>query len=70
MKDLKRLLRYVLPYKWRAIANIVCNVLGAFFSLFSLSLMIPFLGVLFGTLPLVEHCPEFHLDLESETGII
>jgi len=70
MKDLKRLLRYVLPYKWRAIANIVCNVLGAFFSLFSLSLMIPFLGVLFGTLPLVEHCPEFHLNLESATGII
>ena len=70
MKDLKRLLRYVLPYKWRAVANVVFNVLGAFFSLFSLSLMIPFLGVLFGTLPLVEQCPEFHCNLEAATGII
>ena len=70
MKDIKRLLRYVLPYKWRAIANIVCNLLGAFFSLFSLSLMIPFLGVLFGTLPLVDRCPEFQFDLDAVTGII
>lgn len=70
MKDIKRLLRYVLPYKWRAIANIVCNLLGAFFSLFSLSLMIPFLGVLFGTLPLVDQCPEFQFDLDAVTGII
>ncbi|MGP1362064.1 MAG: ABC transporter ATP-binding protein [Bacteroides sp.] len=65
MKDLKRLLGYLLPFKWRAIANIGFNVLGAFFSLFSLSLLIPFLGVLFGTMPLVEECPEFHFNLEA-----
>jgi len=70
MKDLKRLLRYLLPFKWRAVANIVFNVLGAFFSLFSLSLMIPFLGVLFGTMPLVEVKPEFQLNLDSLTNTL
>ena len=70
MKDLKRLLRYLLPFKWRAVANIVFNVLGAFFSLFSLSLLIPFLGVLFGTMPLVEVKPELHLNLETISNIL
>ncbi len=71
MKDLKRLLRYLLPFKWRAVANIVFNVLGAFFSLFSLSLLIPFLGVLFGTMPLVEVKPELHhLNLEAVSNIL
>lgn len=70
MKDLKRLLRYLLPFKWRALANILFNVLGAFFSLFSLSLLIPFLGVLFGTMPLVEVKPEFHLNLESVSNTL
>ena len=70
MKDLKRLLRYLLPFKWRALANILFNVFGAFFSLFSLSLLIPFLGVLFGTMPLVEVKPEFHLNLESVSNTL
>ena len=65
MKDIYRLLRYLLPFKWRAVANIFFNILGAFFSLFSLSLLIPFLGVLFGTLPLVAKCPEFQLNLDT-----
>lgn len=42
-------MRALIPYKYNAIANIVFNLLGALFSLFSLAFMIPFLGVLFGT---------------------
>ena len=64
------MLRYLLPFKWRALANILFNVFGAFFSLFSLSLLIPFLGVLFGTMPLVEVKPEFHLNLESVSNTL
>ncbi len=37
----------------------MCNVLGAIFSLFSLTMIIPFLGLLFGTAPLVEVKPEY-----------
>ena len=70
MKDLKRLLRYLLPFKWRAAANIVFNILSAFFSLFSLSLLIPFLGVLFGTMPLVEVKPEFHFTVDALTNTL
>lgn len=65
MKNIRRIVRFILPYKWRAIGSIFCNILGAFFSLFSLSLMIPFLGVLFGTLPLVHEQPEFALSISA-----
>ncbi len=65
MKDLGKILRFLWPYKWQALANIIFNVLGAFFSLFSLALMVPFLGVLFGTNPLIETMPEFAFSVDS-----
>lgn len=65
MRNIRRIVRFILPYKWRAVASIACNILGAFFSLFSLSLMIPFLGVLFGTLPLVNEQPEISLNVSA-----
>lgn len=65
MSNLSRILHFLLPYKWRAVANVLCNALAAFFSLFSLSLMIPFLGVLFGTLPLVSERPEWALSVSA-----
>lgn len=48
MKDIFRIFRYILPYKWSAIANIVFNFLSTIFTLFSFGLVIPFLNVLFG----------------------
>lgn len=65
MRNILKVFRFLLPYKWRAVASVVCNVLAAFFSLFSLSLLIPFLGVLFGTMPLVEVRPEFSVSVSA-----
>lgn len=70
MRNLRRILRFVLPYKWRAVANILFNLLAAFFSLFSLGFMIPFLGVLFGTAARVEVKPEFALSVDAITDTI
>jgi len=53
MRDFFRLWTYIKPYKYRAISNILLNLLATIFALFSLSLFIPFLGILFGTQELV-----------------
>lgn len=47
VKNYFRLLRYIGPYKGRAITSIVFNILTVFFSLFSLTMIVPFLNVLF-----------------------
>jgi len=59
MKKFTGLLKYLYPYKWYVVLNVVSNVLAAIFSLFSLAMLIPFLQLLFGTVPLVEVKPEF-----------
>ncbi len=48
MKNYLRLLRYVKSYKGFAFLNIFFNMLSVVFSLFSLTMVIPFLNVLFG----------------------
>lgn len=65
MRAFKQIWHFIAPYKWRGLANVLCNLLGGFFSLFSLSFIIPFLGVLFGTMPLVYEKPEFTPNLEG-----
>lgn len=47
MKNYFRLLRYIAPYKGRAVTSVVFNLLTVFFSLFSLTMIVPFLNVLF-----------------------
>ncbi|MCX6291647.1 MAG: ABC transporter ATP-binding protein [Bacteroidetes bacterium] len=47
MKNYLRLLKFVLAYKGYAVMNIVFNVLSVIFSLFSLTMVVPFLNVLF-----------------------
>jgi subfamily B ATP-binding cassette protein MsbA len=47
VKNYFRLLRYVLPYRRKAISSVVFNILGVVFSLFSLTMIVPFLNVLF-----------------------
>lgn len=70
MRNLRRVLRFVLPYKWRAVANVLFNFLSAFFSLFSLSFMIPFLGVLFSTVPKVYERPELSLSVDAMSDLL
>lgn len=67
MKKYSTILKYLLPYKLQVIINVVSNVLGAVFSLFSLAMLIPFLQLLFGNVPLVEVKPELALNTESLT---
>jgi ATP-binding cassette, subfamily B, bacterial MsbA len=44
----RRLLRYVRPYSWLMIGNIVCSLVAAGLEVFSFTLLAPFLRVLFG----------------------
>ncbi len=59
MRRFFRLLRYLIPYKWNVIQNVIYNVLGAFFALFSFAMIIPFLKILFDNQPLVTEPMEF-----------
>ncbi len=58
MKRFFKVFRFVYPYKWYAIANIICNILGSLFGLISLVSMIPFLGIIFKTADFVSTKPE------------
>jgi len=64
MKRFLRLLNYLVPYKWFVIQNVVYNIMGAFFALFSFVMVIPFLEVLFGDQELVNEAMEFELSTE------
>lgn len=62
------LLKYLIPYKWQVVVNVVSNLLGAVFSLFSLTMIIPFLQLLFGNAPLVEVKPVFEMSVDGVTN--
>jgi len=47
MNNIRLLLKYIAPYKWSAIKNILYNILSAIFTLITFSLIKPFLNVLF-----------------------
>lgn len=64
MRRFLKLLKYVVPYKWYVIQNVIYNILGAFFGLFSYVMVIPFLRVLFGNQPVVTEPMEFVLSTE------
>ena len=61
MKLLRRLLGYLSPYKSNIAIAIVTNLLYALFSIFTLSMIVPFLSVLFGQVQQVSVRPEFSL---------
>ncbi|HLP73355.1 MAG TPA: ABC transporter ATP-binding protein [Bacteroidales bacterium] len=47
MDKVRLLFKYLKPYKWSAFRNIIYNILGAVFALFSFALLLPFLDILF-----------------------
>ncbi len=57
MKNYLRLLRFVGAYKGYAALNIICNVFAVIFSLFSLTMVAPFLNVLFSQTSEYEKLP-------------
>jgi ABC-type multidrug transport system fused ATPase/permease subunit len=54
MKNFLSLLNYIKPYWKEWVLNILFNLLSVVFSISTLLMLSPFLGILFGTQPLVE----------------
>lgn len=64
MKDFIKLAwQFIRRYKMYAALNVMFNILSIIFSLFSLTLIIPFLGILFNTSDLVTTVPVFALKI-------
>jgi ATP-binding cassette, subfamily B, bacterial MsbA len=71
MKDFIKLLRrFIPPYKWKLIWNIIFNFLSAIFGAFSFLLLIPSLKILFGTQELITVKPEIEFSISSVTGYV
>lgn len=68
MKNILKIYRYVLPYWGNALMNILFNILSVIFSIVSLAMVVPFLGLLFGTQKLLLVKPEATLSVESATA--
>jgi ATP-binding cassette, subfamily B, bacterial MsbA len=64
MNTLRILLKYVAPYKWQAIKNILFNILSAFFALFTYTMVAPFLKLLFEKVTEVQDPGEFIFSIE------
>jgi subfamily B ATP-binding cassette protein MsbA len=47
MRSIRILLQYLRPYKWLAVKNMAYNILSAFFALFTFTLIVPFIQILF-----------------------
>jgi len=55
VKDFYKIFKFIFPYKFYAGLNILFNILSTIFSLFSFALVIPFLGILFKSQPLISN---------------
>ena len=64
-RNFRRILHYVKPYWFSILMNIVFNILAIVFSLFSFSMIVPFLNLLFNPDKLITDKPEFALDTDS-----
>ena len=69
-KNFRRILRYVKPYWFSVLMNIVFNILAIVFSLFSFSMIVPFLNLLFNPENLTTVKPEFALDTDSLLALL
>jgi ATP-binding cassette, subfamily B, bacterial MsbA len=65
MKDIGKILQYLVPYWRKGLMNISLNFLSAVFALFSVGVAIPFLGILFRNEPAVDTAGEFEFTLDS-----
>lgn len=65
MKKFYRVLAYIKPYWGYAVLNVIFNLLTIVFSLFSMTLLVPFLNLLFSTEALVTVKPELSLNADS-----
>ncbi|OFX70985.1 MAG: antibiotic ABC transporter ATP-binding protein [Bacteroidetes bacterium GWE2_29_8] len=65
MKKFLRIVKYIKPYWGYASLNITFNILSILFSLVSLTMVIPFLGLLFGKAELVTEAPPLSFQTDS-----
>ncbi|QIA07565.1 ABC transporter ATP-binding protein [Draconibacterium halophilum] len=69
MKEfLKLMKRFVPPYRWKVVMNIIYNILGALFGTFSFAMLIPALDILFQTKELVTEKMEWAFTADSITN--
>ena len=72
MKNLSKIFKYVIPYWGFAALNIICNILSVIFSLFSLTMVYPFLQILFETdktIKVPSVMPHFALNTQTILNI-
>ncbi len=59
--DFFRAMGYIKPYRSSIVKAFACNILYAFFSLFTLGMIVPFISLLFGLVKPVQTLPSFSL---------
>jgi len=64
MKSIRILLQYLKPYKWLAVKNMTYNILSAFFALFTYTMIVPFLQILFNRVEVVPDPGAFTFSAE------
>ena len=64
MNKARLLLKYIEPYKWSAVRNVIYNILSAVFALISYTLVIPFLQILFDRVGTAPDPGGFQLNLD------
>ncbi len=72
MKKLKQLLYYIKPFWKHAVLNIFFNILAVIFGLFSLTMIVPFLQILFipdAVANVPQTMPEFAMNKDALLGI-
>lgn len=70
MKNIFRLLKYMLNYKRYIFLNIFFNLLYIFFNLFSVVMVVPFVSILFGLVDAPSTLPEFSLSQDAIIGYV
>ena len=66
MNSFRDMFSYITPYKGRVALNVICNILMVIFSVFSITLIIPFLNIILDQAELVTIKPEIsYFDIES-----
>ncbi len=64
MKSIKILLQYLRPYKWLAVQNMTYNIFSAVFALFTFTLIVPFLQILFNRIGEAPHPGAFTFSMK------
>lgn len=68
--NFKRILKYVKPYWFSVTMNLLFNLLAIVFSLFSFSMIVPFLNLLFNPSNLLLVKPEFSINSDALLGLM